>query len=448
MEKIIFNQKICILGFGSIGRATLPLIFKHIDIEPSRITVVSKEIAWRRFLDDVHINCSIETITPKNYQDVLSRYVSEGDMLINLTADVDSIELIKYANSKGILYVDTSLELWPEKLEECAHETTYSYRLPLMQLRKEVPQDSTTALSSHGANPGVVSSLVKEALLRIASCEKIEVQVPTSREEWSQLAQRLGVRVIHVNERDTQRTNTIMGDAFVSTWSVEAMIAEAIQPAEMSLGTHEKELPGEVVSNDTVPRNIYFNKPGKEVSVRTWIPSWGENTGCLITHIESISISEYFADTLNSYAPTVCFVYRPCDATVASLENISVDNYALTKGAVILEEIVEGHDELGVLIMTEYYGSYWLGSKLDIKAARELNPFSSATTLQVASGVLAGVCWVIQNQKKGIIEAEDVDYNFVLKIAEPYWGGFIFEKTNWKPVQGDDNLQFKDFLIG
>ena len=38
-----FPGRIVILGFGSIGQGVLPLILRHIDIEPSRISIVTAE---------------------------------------------------------------------------------------------------------------------------------------------------------------------------------------------------------------------------------------------------------------------------------------------------------------------------------------------------------------------------------------------------------------------
>jgi len=57
---------------------------------------------------------------------------------------------------------------------------------------------------THGANPGLVSHFVKQALLNIAADTKVEAGKPGSRAEWGELARRLSVKVIHIAERDTQ----------------------------------------------------------------------------------------------------------------------------------------------------------------------------------------------------------------------------------------------------
>lgn len=68
---------------------------------------------------------------------------------------------------------------------------------------------------------------------------------PETREEWALLMKNLGVKGIHIAERDTQTTNLKrpMGE-FWNTWSVDGFIGEGFhQPAELGWGTHEKWLP-------------------------------------------------------------------------------------------------------------------------------------------------------------------------------------------------------------
>jgi len=52
----------------------------------------------------------------------------------------------------------------------------------------------------------MVSWFVKQALLDIARDTHTPVNEPKSREGWGQLAHKLGVKGIHIAERDTQRS--------------------------------------------------------------------------------------------------------------------------------------------------------------------------------------------------------------------------------------------------
>jgi len=98
---------------------------------------------------------------------------------------------------------------------------------------------------------------------------------------------------------------------------------------------------------------------------------------------------------------------------------------------ILFEDIMDGEDELGVLIFRENKkGVYWYGSRLDINTARGLAPYNNATSLQVAASVLAGLVWMLENPDQGILEPEHIDYKRVLDIARPYLGvveGYLFE---------------------
>jgi homospermidine synthase len=71
---------------------------------------------------------------------------------------------------------------------------------------------------------------------------------------------------------------------------------------------------------------IYLTKPGMNVTVKSWCPTLGPQYGFLVTHDESISISDYFTVKDGDevlYRPTCHYAYHPCqDAVISSLEAI------------------------------------------------------------------------------------------------------------------------------
>ena len=102
-----------------------------------------------------------------------------------------------------------------------------------------------TAVITHGANPGLVSHFVKQALLDVAHDADPAIAAPTDRAGWARLAERLGVKAIHIAERDTQ-VSAIPKEPgeFVNTWSIDGFFSEGSQPAELGWGTHERHFPG------------------------------------------------------------------------------------------------------------------------------------------------------------------------------------------------------------
>ena len=83
----------------------------------------------------------------------------------------------------------------------------------------------------------MVSWFVKQALMDIARATKTKVAEPKTRDGWAKLMKRLGVKGIHVAERDTQRTKKPKPfGTFVNTWSVEGFISEGPAARRTGLG--------------------------------------------------------------------------------------------------------------------------------------------------------------------------------------------------------------------
>ena len=288
-KKSEFSNRIVVLGFGSIGRAVLPLIFDNLDVSPDRVGVFASSIPPTTLLSDLGVSAKQGELTQENYRTVLDGLVGPADVLVNLTAGVSSIDLMRYASNRRVVYLDTCIEFWPGDPAE--HGTTHDARQKLLDLKVELSANPTTAISSIGANPGVVSLLSKRLMRMIARECGVDFGMSEPKLDWGGLAQALSVNAIHINERDTQYAkDTFSKRDFVSTWSVEAMITECIDPAEMAIGSHENNLPeGAVYCGETNRRDIYFDRSGKDVRISTWLPLAGEQKGMVLNHNEPLS---------------------------------------------------------------------------------------------------------------------------------------------------------------
>ena len=67
-----FDGPIVMIGFGSIGRGTLPLIERHIAHDRTKFTVIAPDDADRHLLDERGIRFEQLAITRDNYRDVLT----------------------------------------------------------------------------------------------------------------------------------------------------------------------------------------------------------------------------------------------------------------------------------------------------------------------------------------------------------------------------------------
>ena len=444
-----WSGPIVMIGFGSIGRGTLPLILRHIACDKSKITVIDPQSSWSHLLQKQAITHLREAITRQNYRTLLGSLLTAGPgqaLIVNLSVDVGSIDIIKLAHETNSLCIDTVNEPWPgfyynTKIDN-ADRTNYAVREELLALRRKL-KTGPTAVSCCGANPGMVSWFVKQALLDRARDMTIAAKEPTTREAWALLMKKLGVKGIHIAERDTQRAkNPKPLDVFVNTWSVDGFISEGLQPAELGWGTHEKKLPhhGKRHAHGTKAA-IYLNRVGADTRVRSWVPTAGAQFGLLVTHNEAISISDYFTVRVGNrvtYRPTCHYAYHPSnDAVLSVLEMFGAGGRRQSASHILEEqEIVDGGDELGVFLYGHRKNAYWYGSKLSIDEARSLAPYQNATGMQVTSAVLAGIIWAIENPRAGIVEAEEMDFRRCLEIQTPYLGTLAGVYTDWTPLQG------------
>jgi homospermidine synthase len=467
MVHVKFAGKIVFVGFGSIGQGVLPLILRHIGTSPGRITIVTAEDAGRTQAVESGVKFIKTALTRDNYRQVLAPLLDAGDFLLNLSVDVSSVALIQLARERGALYLDTCIEPWAGGYTD-PHATVdtrsnYTMRLEALSLRKDADK-TPTAVLTHGANPGLVSHLVKQALLNIAADTGVDAGTPNSRESWASLSQTLGIKVMHIAERDTQVTNVPkQANEFVNTWSVDGFVSEGAQPAELGWGTHEKHFPvdgGRHTHGSGCA--IYLNRPGASTCVRTWTPKAGHFHGFLITHSEAISLADYYTvmdGPRVAYRPTSHYAYHPSDNAVLSVHEFAGNNWRLQdRKRIMLNEITAGIDELGVLLAGHKKNAYWYGSQLSIEEARKLAPYNSATSLQVTSAALSGMIWAMENPDRGIVEPDEMDHRRTLEICKPYLGEVVGRYTDWTPlyqrgelfaedIDASDPWQFKNVRV-
>jgi homospermidine synthase len=477
-----YDGKVLIIGYGSVARCTLPILLKHIKIPFGNITIIDFENKGSALREWIRKGVSYRRhmITMENFDSVLSEHLSPGGLLIDLAWSLDTCALIEWCHEHEVLFVNTSLEVW-DSIGEIESKGPVEKSLYTRQMRlRETTKGwdvGATAVIDHGANPGLISHFVKQALIdiskkliadqKVSGDEAEHLRNLVKAKSFAELSMTLGVKVIHCSERDTQITkNPKKVDEFVGTWSIEGLREEGTAPAEIGWGTHEATLPPLAYAPSFGPRNqIMLAQMGMNTWVRSWVPDC-EIVGMVIRHGEAFGLSDKFTvlkDGEVVYRPTVNYAYMPCNDTIVSLHELRGRNYEMQPKLRILREreIVSGADTLGALLMGHAYGSWWCGSILTIKEARKLAPGQNATTVQVALGVVSAIMWMIENRHEGLCTPEDLPHDYVLKIAKPYLGKFVSVPSDWTPLKNrkvyfvenlanlpdEDIWQFKNFVF-
>jgi homospermidine synthase len=459
-----FKNKVLIIGYGAVAQCTLPILLRHIKIPYENITIIdfeNKAAALKKWTDQ-SLNYLQQRITPENIDSVLSEHLSPGGLLIDLAWNIDGNTIIKWCHDHDVLYANTSLEIWDPisgiGTKDPVEKSLYYRHIRLREMVKNW-KEGPTAVIDHGANPGLISHFVKQALVDISE-QLIKDQRVSNKEaeylrdlgkanNFAELSMALNVKVIHCSERDTQITNHPKKvDEFVGTWSIEGLREEGTAPAELGWGTHERTLPPLSLVPSFGPQNeIMLAQMGMNTWVRSWVPDC-EIVGMAIRHSETFGLSDRLTvlkDGNATYRPTVHYAYMPCNDTITSLHELKCRNYEMQPNLRILkeDEIVSGADILGALLMGHEYDSWWCGSILTIEETRNLAPGQNATTVQVALGIISAVMWMIENPRKGLCTPEDLPHDFVLNISKPYLGTFVSIPSAWTPLM-NRKVYFKE----
>ena len=257
---LTFSNKVLLIGFGGVARCTLPILRQtsqrrphahhHYGLRPGRGGAEALDRAGRDLRQG-----SRSAGQPGESAGPVSL---AGDLLIDLAWNIDCCEIVQWCHDRGVLYINTSVELWDPYAgaadKHPTERTLYWRHMKLRRHDRSWSEPGPTAVIEHGANPGLISHFTKQALLDIADRALADKKFARAAggedrhhakaREFNHLAHQLGVKVIHCSERDTQITNRPKEvNEFVNTWSVEGFREEGTTTAEMGWGTHEKELP-------------------------------------------------------------------------------------------------------------------------------------------------------------------------------------------------------------
>ncbi len=303
------SRRLLVIGCGGVSQCTLPLLIDYFLLKNqidsiTIIDAIDQRVKIQEYLTRYkQIKYQQELITKFNYEEMLSEYLSEDDILLDLAYNIETRCLLKWCHDHKICFVNTSVELWNPFGEAYKNDprllTLYHRQMQLidMQNNPKWNKNGPTAILDHGCNPGLVSHFVKRGLIDmteyvlnqneklISINEKNQLENALKIKDYPQLAYLLGIKTIHISERDTQLTKDPKKvNEFVNTWSIEGLVEEGAAPAEMGWGIHERNL----------PNNIYFHNANEGPCNQVCLSTKGMNTWVNHFLFYFISSNKYF----------------------------------------------------------------------------------------------------------------------------------------------------------
>src|SRR4030088_340972 len=149
---------IVMIGFGSIGKGTLPLIERHFEYDKSRFVIIDPhedgELAKQHGVRFIK-----QAITRENYREVLVPLLSAGGgqgFCVNLSVDTSSVDIKTLCREIGALYIDTVVEPWlvffVGKSADPESRSNYALRETLLAAKHKSP-GGPTAVSTWAPIP-------------------------------------------------------------------------------------------------------------------------------------------------------------------------------------------------------------------------------------------------------------------------------------------------------
>jgi len=460
-KSINFNKKIVIIGYGAIGTALLPLLIKIVNLNLNNIFIIDKNNS--RFL-----NCNFEVnkihieLLKDNTKTILIDNIKlkQDDIIIDCSYEINTNYMFTLCSEYGISYINSAVEVWSNKEILQEKDFTFYQRIKSLEnLNILIINKKNNFIISLGCNPGNVNIWTLFALYKINK-KNNNLQF----DSYADLANKMGLRVVHISEKDSQITNKPKNiNEYVNTWSSDAIswYDEAFSFLEISWGTHEKKLPLNINKELSNEYQLILNGEGFNSYAYSYTPLNKNLVGMLIRHEECFTIAKKL--TLRNekneivYKPSCYYVYKPCDSSLASTLEV-LDNYRKyqEKKRLLTDDIIKGYDELGCTLFFENGDIYWFGSLLDIDEARliydnKYNNIINATILQVVSGYLGGIIYLIKQIEKkeylGLLKPEDLPIKEFVKLTKPLLGPFgLYKVDDWTVKTNQQNKwQFDDF---
>ncbi len=138
--------------------------------------------------------------------------------------------------------------------------------------------------------------------------------------------------------------------------------------------------------------------------------------GCADDHEELHTIREYFSvwneDGELEYAPSVMFVFLPCEIALKTALSDQVDKYHV----IGMDELISGGEAIGMFIEGENFTSRYIGTEAYIGDGCIGTP----SAFLVAVSIFAALKYIFRHPDEGILYPEQLDADEIISCISPY----------------------------
>lgn len=495
------SKKFIVLGCGGVGKTFLEMVLmmkfqpvgftKHIIIiEPRDLTdepTIVNLVKHKYRVEIVQLS-----VTKNNVKQILDKYVSRGDILIDASYNVSYQPLINHCLTVSAHYINTSLERWEMKGEEDLDSdyhnrvlhTMHNSVIDLHRSYKITKNKLSTIIVTHGMNPGLITHFTCMALTNIADrifkiAKELKIKnkmidtltAACANKNYALMAYVMSLKTVHCSERDTQISKLPRPkNTFQNTWGPYSFYSEGVDPVQLGWGTHESS-----TYQPFIKRKILVNTPkhgeqnqifphvrGVDLLLKSYVPyvsngkltsKKGDIIGMAISHSENDTANRYlslYEDNQLIYRPSNYYVYAPCKSAWDSIDDVKKNKYQMLNNQLALRQynIKSGEDAVGSLLLFSHdpinkilyndlnnkVTSFWSGTILSLEQTKKLKfKYAGPTTVQVGISLITAIKWMLANPDKGLCFPEDLPHEKIINESAKYLGTIFMDFVPYSP---------------
>ena len=405
---------IVMIGFGSIGKGTLPLIERHFEFDPERFVVIDPNDADRKLLDERGVRFVHLGLTRENYRDALKKYLTAGEgqgFCVNLSVDTSSLDIMRYCRELGALYIDTVVEPWPgfyfDKSLGNEARTNYALRETVLEERRKIRAGRPP---SHAAAPIPAWSPGSSSRRWSISPTTSATRRPSRRHRTTGAASpSASASKACTSPSATPSARSSRSRAtYSSTPGRSRASCRRACSRPNSAGARTRNGRPPTPASTRAARRGDLPQSARRQHPRALMDPDRAGAVRLPRHPQRVDLDRRLlhraqrqgrgASTGRPATTPITPATTPC----CSLHELFGRAGEVQSAHHILgeAEILDGVDELGVLLYGHARNAYWYGSQLSVEETRALAPYQNATGMQVTSAVLAGMVWALENPKR------------------------------------------------
>ena len=471
---------IVMIGFGSIGKGTLPLIERHFDYDRTRFVVIDPDDSDRDLLDQRGVRFIHEAVTRENYRDAARRRSSRAGggqgFCVNLSVDTSSLDIMRLCRELGVALHRHRRRALARLLFR--HEPPARRRAPTTPCARRCAQEKRARPRRHRRRSPAAAPI--PAWCRGSSSRRCSTSPRTSaigfaepdaddRDGWARLMQRPR-RQGHPHRRARHPARARSRSRWTSSSTPGRSRASCRRAcsrpssagartrngcprtaAATTIGCDGGDLPP--TARRQHPRPLLV--PDARAAIRLPRHPQRVDLDRRLLHRSATATSRRLpADLPLRLSPgerrgaVAARDVRPRRRAAAGATTSSTRTRSSTAST----------SSACSSTATRRTPTGTARSSRSRRRA-QLAPYQNATGLQVTSAVLAGMVWALENPEAGIVEADEMDYRRCLEVQLPYLGPVNGFYTDWTPLTGPrrassprtsttrDPWQFRNVLV-